>query len=279
MKRQIFFLMIALVVGTLSSSAKKADGDTIAIDNIMYRVQYATRHISDTTRTPAKVRTGENRLDIGDKASRFYSRSKELQDSVLYLQAAAVMAGKSNVIDMRNTPSGNGLTWEYYKDYPAAGQSTYLERAASTDFQCVEAVETPEWTLIPDSTATILDYACQLAVTQFKGRTWYAWYAEDLPIDNGPWKLHGLPGLILKAYDAQGHYSFTAIGLQNINGALPLKFVKKDRETVSQKDLRKVKESDDPSRLLTGTKAWDAQGKALDSKTIHKSRPFNGIER
>lgn len=35
-----------------------------------------------------------------------------------------------------------------------------------------------------------------LATTQFRGLTYTAWFALDIPINEGPWKFHGLPGLI-----------------------------------------------------------------------------------
>jgi len=44
---------------------------------------------------------------------------------------------------------------------------------------------------------------CIKAITQFKGREFIAWYDSSLQISNGPWKLGGLPGLILEAYDKE----------------------------------------------------------------------------
>ncbi len=32
---------------------------------------------------------------------------------------------------------------------------------------------------------------------------------------DGPWKLHGLPGLIMKASDENGHYTFECIGIKS----------------------------------------------------------------
>ena len=56
-----------------------------------------------------------------------------------------------------------------------------------------------------------------MARCTFKGRTWTAWFAADIPLDNGPWKLCGLPGLILRAYDAKQQYIFDCVGMKQAN--------------------------------------------------------------
>ncbi len=42
---------------------------------------------------------------------------------------------------------------------------------------------------------------CIKATTHFKGRKYTAWFCPAIPIPNGPWKLGGLPGLIVEAYE------------------------------------------------------------------------------
>lgn len=42
---------------------------------------------------------------------------------------------------------------------------------------------------------------CFLAKATFRGRMYHAWYAPEIPSTFGPWKLNGLPGLIVEAYD------------------------------------------------------------------------------
>lgn len=44
-------------------------------------------------------------------------------------------------------------------------------------------------------------FTCQKARANFRGRNYIAWFMSDIPLPFGPWKLQGLPGLILEAYD------------------------------------------------------------------------------
>ncbi len=63
---------------------------------------------------------------------------------------------------------------------------------------------------VKDSTETILDYECLMAECNYHGRHWTILFTPELPISDGPWKLNGLPGLILRAQDDSGQYEFTA---------------------------------------------------------------------
>lgn len=54
----------------------------------------------------------------------------------------------------------------------------------------------------------ILGYDCARATTTFRGRSYTVWFTPEIPIPSGPWKLGGLPGLILKAEDETGAYKF-----------------------------------------------------------------------
>lgn len=70
---------------------------------------------------------------------------------------------------------------------------------------------------ISDSTKTVLGYDCVMATANYHGRDWTVWFAPDIPLQEGPWKLTGLPGLILEASESTGQHSFVATGLETSN--------------------------------------------------------------
>ena len=71
-----------------------------------------------------------------------------------------------------------------------------------------------DWTLDND-TLTISGLLCHRATGKLYGKQWTAWYTEEMPSSAGPWKLRGLPGLIVKAEDSEGIHCFELYGTRN----------------------------------------------------------------
>ena len=78
-----------------------------------------------------------------------------------------------------------------------------------------EHVPPQEW-LLDNTSEMILGYECFRATTSFRGRTWDVWYTPEIPSSDGPWKLYGCPGLILKAETAGSEAIFQAIGIEKL---------------------------------------------------------------
>lgn len=60
-----------------------------------------------------------------------------------------------------------------------------------------------DW-VITDEKKTIAGYICQKATTTFQCRDYEAWFTKEIPLAYGPWKLHGLPGIILEVKESTG---------------------------------------------------------------------------
>lgn len=83
------------------------------------------------------------------------------------------------------------------------GQTTVREFIHPHDFEGYEPVPDIRWTLL-DDTLTVCGYPCKTATTTHRGIVWHVCYTEDVPSSAGPWRLRGLPGLILKA-ESEAH--------------------------------------------------------------------------
>lgn len=70
---------------------------------------------------------------------------------------------------------------------------------------------------IGTETATVCGYECFNATCYWRGRDFTAWFTPDIPVEYGPWKFGGLPGLIMKVSDDDGIYVFEAVAVENGN--------------------------------------------------------------
>jgi GLPGLI family protein len=177
------------------------------------------------------------------------------------------------------------ITYQIYKNYPQ-GKVTTLERLAMSQFRCEETNECPEWQVLSDTT-TILNYLCYKATCRFKGRDYTVWFTPSIPRSEGPWKLCGLPGLILQAEDSQRHFVFECTGLLNGRPDEMILYGADNYEPVSRSALNKAFEryTADPIGYMTASSTPNKQVtiKVLDehgdeqTKTI-KNIPYNPIE-
>ena len=210
-------LLVAAATFALGAAAQKSDeSKDKVIDQVKYRVTYRMSVTTDTTRTPQTWRKHMMLLDIGDHLSKFYDYNTWQADSAR--QANPNDEAYLEYLEGRKS-SNRRCNWELYKDYPVKGLFTTNELLGLDHFYVEEIADVPEWSLQSDSIKEIMGYTCHLASAFYKGRLWRAWYAEDIPIDDGPWKLRGLPGLILRAEDSQRHYVIYALGLKQVDGS------------------------------------------------------------
>ena len=104
-----------------------------------------------------------------------------------------------------------------YQNYPQVGTLTVHEALHPSRIYYEESTKMQQWTLLPGDTV-IMGYNCHRARMSYGGREWTAWYTEEIPVSSGPWKLCGLPGLILYAYDQSCIHTFSAYTIFKVNG-------------------------------------------------------------
>jgi len=71
-------------------------------------------------------------------------------------------------------------------------------------------------------------YNCYLAEGEFAGRSYNAWFTTDLSGFFGPWKYHGLPGVILQISDDLSEVQFFATKITTVD--VPVSQIENNKE-------------------------------------------------
>lgn len=121
--------------------------------------------------------------------------------------------------------------------------------ASATRFKWEEPIPHIKW-VTTDTTMNIAGYECFMATAEVHGRKWTAWFTPEIPVSDGPWKLCGLPGLILQAACDGGQYSFVADGIQQKQNPEYRIYGNENWEPVKREEFWQLRRSclDNPSR-------------------------------
>lgn len=95
----------------------------------------------------------------------------------------------------------------YLKINPAKKEMLFFSNIMQNTFLVKDNYNELAWNISEDTT-TIAGYKCTKATTSYRGRDWVVWFTADIPMPFGPWKLHGLPGLILEANDSTNTFAY-----------------------------------------------------------------------
>ncbi|MDE7346656.1 MAG: GLPGLI family protein [Muribaculaceae bacterium] len=177
------------------------------------------------------------------KESKFYSPITEYIDSL-----NSTPEGLDLLTEMTRTAALSGR----YDDIPRKDGSYYVvksisdntlryyDSAALDKYVYEETSEEWAWEIL-DSTKNILGYECVKATTDFHGRKWTVWFSPKIPLSDGPWKLGGLPGVILEASTDDNKYSFVATGIQQTSKIIVPVYLADDYEKTDRKSFLKAK--------------------------------------
>ena len=137
-------------------------------------------------------------------------------------------------IDMRRGNAPRKTVYTYVEKDFANGNVTVYDKWGGEQGVYSEPLHEQEWTITGDSVKTVLGYDCVLAECDYHGRHWRAWFSPEIPVQDGPWKLGGLPGLILSA-DGGNSFTFEIKGLENYDGSIGSVYNKDSYQKVDRK--------------------------------------------
>ena len=149
------------------------------------------------------IKTENAYLDISAEKSMFYSENRIKRDSVM---KANFQSGGARGFN-REQMDGLRTNINYSIEKNKKDQKIIYKDRLGRDQYSYEEDRPLNWKILSETTK-IGDYKVQKAETEFGGRKWTAWFTTDLPYQDGPYKFSGLPGLVVKAEDSTGDYSF-----------------------------------------------------------------------
>lgn len=259
MKRLLEFLCLTLLVINCSAQNPQCRDVTrkTTIDSSFLSVTYDFTFAIDTL---SDIRyTDRQRLDIGSHCIHYFSLLADKTDSTMYRARISKTQGGLNP---RNLMAANEKDHyeNFYFNYPDKGQLTVWTTIINTEYIYNEPVPDIGWQLNLNESDTILSHQCYKATACFRGRSYEVWFTLEIPVQTGPWKLHGLPGLILKAKDSKGLFLWSATGISRKKNAIFMYDTKKQglpgtpairKETISRAQLQKLQRKiwDDPIGL------------------------------
>jgi GLPGLI family protein len=199
------------------------------------RFIYEYKFIPDSTNIE-DVKTEMMFLDTTKDGSKYYSYTVFNSDSLMKadLERQLKATGSINVkSDMRK---GN-VRYSVTKTYP--DYKINLHRRLSMDAYNISDERKINWKILPEK-AKIGEWNAQKAEADFAGRHWTAWFSAEIPIQDGPYKFHGLPGLIVKIEDKTGSHKLELKGIKNITGELDINVFEAKEIAVNSKQFQKV---------------------------------------
>jgi len=225
-----------------SSTNKSGDESTIDLENAEMECIYkytinAPYNKSNTNKKKAEIYT--TLLQFNGKISKFCDLNLYRADSIRQLYSDEQLAKEETGKEYKNY-----LTKKYvftpvlYKNHPTGKIST-LDIMYPDEYIYEENKIAPIWKLKKGS-LTVCGYECKKATTSLGGKVWTVWYAPALNNCEGPWKLFGLPGLILKAEDHSKTHQFEITSIRKSNSPITMK-MSSNVTWIQKSDFLKIK--------------------------------------
>ena len=215
-------ILLFTLIGTLAIAQNK-------------RFIYEYKFISDSTNVE-DVKTEMMFLDTTKDGSKYYSYTVFNADSAMKVNLEKQLAatGSINITsDMRKGEVRYSVT-KTYPDY-----KIFLHRRLGMDKYKISEDRKINWKISSEK-EKIGEWNAQKAEADFAGRHWVAWFSTEIPIQDGPYKFQGLPGLIVKIEDKKGSHKLELKGIKNITGDLDINVFEAREISVNSKQFHKV---------------------------------------
>jgi len=143
-------------------------------------------------------------LDVLKTGSKYYSKKQFDSDSIQTIAIIKQMKMNPGSISVSKSFGEGGIDYIIEKSYPdfKIGFNTSVGMGiGNTDYKVLDDRKL-SWKILSDK-QKIGEFDTQKAETTFAGRKWTAWFTTEIPFQDGPYKFHGLPGLIVKIEDSK----------------------------------------------------------------------------
>lgn len=135
-----------------------------------------------------------NAMLVFDKNNSLYVTRKDSLEGGHIMEQKSFQSNPEENHSITVVTNPKGFRYHYQSK-----DKTFYSRDLGFDYVKDNTIDIP-WD-IKDETKMIGIYKVQKAMAHFRGRDYTAWFTSQIPLPYGPWKLVGLPGLILEAYD------------------------------------------------------------------------------
>lgn len=238
---RLFNLILAIViVYSIQSIAQNKKNDIEIIDSTRYFATYSYEYQRDSTSKDSR-RQANMYLLIGNNISQFEHASNFLFDSIFVNNN-----GKNRINQVINQLSGDPMPffaqYAIFKNKTSKQVDTY-ERISGNNYHITEELDF-KWQAQNKKDTLIVGYKCKEAQTYFRGRHYRAWYTLEIPINDGPYKFKGLPGLIIKLEDKDREHCFKLEYFAKTNDNKPIYFRSTNYAPIDSKDYKKLKQNE-----------------------------------
>lgn len=242
------------------------------LDTTLLRLRYQMTWVPDTHNLDEK-RENILMLQVGHTISKWSDYHIFLADSI-WNEMARQKKARSEVMNKTLPLEVNTIKTKIFRNQNT-GKTTTIDIIPFSTYKYVEDTLYPVWQLI-SGTETVCGYLCNMATTTFFGRNYTVWYTPEIPVGQGPWKLGGLPGMILKATDDKGHYTFECIAIEQPSWIDPIYNISYRPFDIRKDQFFRLQKRyyDNPAAQVENTGMIKSELPA----SARKARPYNPIE-